>query len=151
MIALSYESTLQNVVKLVSRHAPDLPVTEMSRFGADLALGSVEVMDLVADIEDAYEVNIPLNLLPSLVTVGDTARALHDLRRARAPRLPARGRIEGPAGRLGAEEWRRTASVTAEGGPPAASREGLAERGSASGTGDPHPPERSAPAFGDGA
>lgn len=82
MILPTYESTLERVVALVSAHSPDVPVTERSRFDADLALGSLEVMDIVADIEDAFDLNIPLNLLPKLVTVGDTARALHGLRMA---------------------------------------------------------------------
>lgn len=79
----SYDATLRTVVEIVSKRAPQARVTAASRFGADLLLGSVEVMDLVADVEDALDVSVPLNLLPTLVTVGDTARALHELRAGR--------------------------------------------------------------------
>lgn len=45
-------------------------------FAADLELDSLNVMDLVAAVEDEFDIVLPLNLLPELETVGDLARAV---------------------------------------------------------------------------
>ena len=38
---------------------------------ADLDLDSMKVMDIVADVEDAFDISVPLNLLPDIRTIGD--------------------------------------------------------------------------------
>ncbi|NUN14440.1 MAG: acyl carrier protein [Myxococcales bacterium] len=79
MARTTYSSVLSELLKLLERYAPGIHITEDSQYGADLALPSVEVMDLVNEIEDHFEVTIPLNDIPSLNTVGMTARYLTDL------------------------------------------------------------------------
>lgn len=51
-------------------------LTPETGFAADLELDSLNVMDLVAAIEDEFDIVLPLNLLPELETVGDLARAV---------------------------------------------------------------------------
>jgi len=51
-------------------------VTEATSFANDLELDSLTVMDLVANIEDEWDIVIPLNLLPELETVGQVADAV---------------------------------------------------------------------------
>ncbi len=38
---------------------------------ADLDLDSMKVMDIVADVEDTFDIAVPLNILPEVRTVGD--------------------------------------------------------------------------------
>lgn len=45
-------------------------------FAADLELDSLTVMDLVAEIEDEFDIILPLNLLPDLETIGHVADAV---------------------------------------------------------------------------
>lgn len=48
-------------------------------FSMDLDLDSLTVMDLVANIEDEYDIVIPLNLLPDLETMGQVADAVEKI------------------------------------------------------------------------
>lgn len=53
-----------------------------TRFADDLELDSLAVMDLVANIEDEWDINIPLNMLPDLETIGQVAEAVARLKNA---------------------------------------------------------------------
>lgn len=48
-------------------------------FAADLELDSLAVMDLLAAIEDHFDVSVPLNMLPDLDTIGKVADAVRDI------------------------------------------------------------------------
>ena len=53
---------------------------DATSFANDLELDSLTVMDLVANIEDEWDINIPLNLLPDLETIGQLADAVVKLK-----------------------------------------------------------------------
>lgn len=73
----TYESVLNAVITLIDEHKPEpVAVTEASEFKSDLNFDSIGIMDLVADIEDHFEVTIPLNELSRMQTVGETATRL---------------------------------------------------------------------------
>lgn len=55
-------------------------ITEDTSFANDLELDSLTVMDLVANIEDEWDINMPLNILPDLETVGQLADAVMKLK-----------------------------------------------------------------------
>ena len=55
-------------------------LTESVRFDADLEFDSLTVMDLVAEMEDEWDIVIPLNLLPELETIGQVADAVTRLK-----------------------------------------------------------------------
>ena len=55
-------------------------LAEGTSFADDLELDSLTVMDLVANIEDEWDINIPLNLLPDLETIGQLADAVVKLK-----------------------------------------------------------------------
>lgn len=57
-----------------------IAISEDTRFADDLELDSLTVMDLVANIEDEWDINMPLNLLPDLETVGQVADAVSKLK-----------------------------------------------------------------------
>ena len=48
-------------------------------FASDLELDSLTVMDLVAEIEDEFDIVIPLNLLPDLETIAQVADAVEKI------------------------------------------------------------------------
>ena len=57
-----------------------IAVTAGTSFADDLELDSLTVMDLVANIEDEWDINMPLNMLPELETVGQVAEAVAKLK-----------------------------------------------------------------------
>jgi acyl carrier protein len=56
-----------------------ITLTRTTTFSMDLDLDSLTVMDLVANIEDEYDILIPLNLLPDLETMGHVADAVEKI------------------------------------------------------------------------
>ena len=50
-------------------------------FAVDLDLDSITVMDLVAAIEDEFDIVVPLNLLPELETIGQVAETVDKIRK----------------------------------------------------------------------
>lgn len=46
---------------------------------ADVGLSSLEVMEFIEQIEDEFDISIPLNILPDINTVGQLARKLTEL------------------------------------------------------------------------
>lgn len=57
-------------------NASGIDLGENTSFADDLELDSLTVMDLVANIEDEYDINLPMNLLPELETIGQLAAAV---------------------------------------------------------------------------
>jgi acyl carrier protein len=54
----------------------NVPILPSTSFATDLAFDSLTVMDLVAAMEDEWDIIIPLNLLPDLETVQQVADAV---------------------------------------------------------------------------
>jgi acyl carrier protein len=73
----SYEETLQITTDILRKHV-DLKraIRPNDHIQNDLGLDSLGVMEVVADIEDRFNVTIPNDQLNSLATVEDMARAL---------------------------------------------------------------------------
>lgn len=63
-----------SILKRVGR--PGLEATVNSELLADLEFDSIQVIELVAELEDHFNVSIPLNELPRIKTVGDMTGAL---------------------------------------------------------------------------
>ena len=47
-----------------------------TRFSEDLNFDSLVVMEFVAAVEDAFDISVPLNILPEIATVEDLANAI---------------------------------------------------------------------------
>jgi acyl carrier protein len=58
-------------------------LTPATTFAGDLEFDSLTVMDLVAAIEDEFDIVLPLNLLPELETVQQVANAVVKIRAAK--------------------------------------------------------------------
>ena len=60
-------------------NAKKAPLTEATTFAGDLEMDSLTVMDLVASMEDEWDIVMPLNMLPDLETIGQVADAVTKL------------------------------------------------------------------------
>ena len=62
----------EGVRLLLRRHNPaGKPIGPATDLAADLSIDSVAAMDLIMEVEERFGVDIPINLLPDLVTAGD--------------------------------------------------------------------------------
>lgn len=54
-------------------------LAEATSFAGDMEMDSLTVMDLVASMEDEWDIVIPLNMLPDLENIGQVADAVTGL------------------------------------------------------------------------
>lgn len=78
MTETTYEALLKETIELISRHYRR-EVTEDTHLAVDLNLDSLDIAELVAEMEDHFQVMIPMQNLPEIRTVGDIVRALAEL------------------------------------------------------------------------
>ena len=50
-------------------------------FIADLEIDSVAVLDMVMDIEDYYDISIPVNTISETKTIGELVDAIHQIKK----------------------------------------------------------------------
>ena len=68
---------LREICVLLEAHNPNrIEITEETDLSADLNIDSVAAMDLIMNIEDKFEIDIPLNLVGELRSVRDLAEAV---------------------------------------------------------------------------
>ena len=67
------EEVLQQILDILKpRVSKDgLEVTEELDLVNDLGLDSLKVMEILEDLEDNFDISIPINILPGIRTVGD--------------------------------------------------------------------------------
>lgn len=70
----NFDQILSELIKLTIEHAHRKDVSADTHFISDLALSSLKVMDLMADVEDLFDIEIPLDQLPQIRTVRDAAQ-----------------------------------------------------------------------------
>jgi acyl carrier protein len=71
-----YARIIELIEPLNPKH---VPLTEDTSFAGDLEMDSLTVMDLVASMEDEWDIVMPLNMLPDLETIGQVADAVAKL------------------------------------------------------------------------
>ena len=77
---MAQEATLETIYGLISPlNKKSIDLTPATTFAADLELDSLTVMDLVADIEDDFDIILPLNMLPDLENIGQVADAVETI------------------------------------------------------------------------
>lgn len=74
------EKIYQDVVELLEPfNKRGIDITRETDFSTDLDLDSLAVMDLVAAIEDHFDITIPLNDLPDLEEVGQVSARVKEI------------------------------------------------------------------------
>ncbi len=69
--------TLNTIYELITPfNKKGIELAPETTFATNLELDSLTVMDLVAEIEDEFDIVIPLNLLPDLETIAHVADAV---------------------------------------------------------------------------
>ena len=77
---MAQTATLETIYGLISPlNKKSVELTPATTFAADLELDSLTVMDLVADIEDDFDIILPLNMLPDLENIGQVADAVETI------------------------------------------------------------------------
>jgi acyl carrier protein len=68
----SYDEILESVIELIRPLAPvSRTVDESTDLVTDLEFDSLKVMSLIEQVEDRFDVSVPLNVLPDIRTVQD--------------------------------------------------------------------------------
>ena len=77
---MAQTATLQTIYDLISPlNKKGVDLTPATTFAVDLELDSLTVMDLVAEIEDEFDIVLPLNMLPDLETIEQVADAVEKI------------------------------------------------------------------------
>lgn len=84
----THDELVNEVRSLIREHSDEgLDITEKSELVADLGIDSLGVMEVVADIEDKFDMTIADNELREVATMGDVVAAIEG-------RLKAAGRLK---------------------------------------------------------
>ena len=77
----SYEEMLKETTEILGKHVDmNRVISPKDHIQNDLGLDSLGVMEVVADIEDRFEVQIPQDALSTISTVDDMVQALAKLK-----------------------------------------------------------------------
>jgi acyl carrier protein len=79
----SAQDILTDLCRLIEPFAePGRELNEGTELVTDLKLDSVKVMNLMLQIEDHFDISVPLNVLPDIRTIKDLAAQIEALTRA---------------------------------------------------------------------
>lgn len=77
-LALTRDGIFAEITRLLDRfRAGDGTITSETVIAEDLTMDSLQVMDLMMELEDRFDVSIPLNLVPEIATVGQLADTIY--------------------------------------------------------------------------
>lgn len=76
----SYQEYLPDLYEVLQPFANEgEQLTEDTQLVADLGLDSLKIMELMLEIEDRFDISIPLNVLPDIRTIEDLAKQVGSL------------------------------------------------------------------------
>ncbi len=71
------------IIELLGHRVPaDTRLTAETRIVGDLGLDSVGVLDFIQDVEDRFDLSIPLERMAEVQTIGELSVAIQTLKRA---------------------------------------------------------------------
>ncbi|HTV95979.1 MAG TPA: acyl carrier protein [Steroidobacteraceae bacterium] len=77
------DSIEASVIELLAHRVPaDTRVTAETRIVGDLGLDSVAVLDFIQDVEDRFDLSIPLERVAEVQTIGELSAAIQTLKGA---------------------------------------------------------------------
>lgn len=70
----------ETICKVLAEYIPEgTEITDDTRIVADLEIDSVDVFDLIMEVEDAYDISISMELISTTHTVGELTNVVDDL------------------------------------------------------------------------
>jgi acyl carrier protein len=79
-MAATASAFLPRIVEMIGPfNRKGVAIEPETRFADGLELDSLTVMDFVANVEDEWDIVIPINMLPEIETVGQLAEAVAKL------------------------------------------------------------------------
>lgn len=79
----SDDENLATLCALLQKHAQGNVVGAGTMLASDLGIDSAELMEVLLEVEDEFDISIPLNVLPNINTVGELSVELERLLEAR--------------------------------------------------------------------
>jgi acyl carrier protein len=84
-IAIARATSRAHVIREICQHlAPnqvgEKPITGETVIAKDLAIDSLAIMDMVMELEDRFDVSIPMSIIAEIHTVDQLADTIQDLR-----------------------------------------------------------------------
>lgn len=80
MAAPSRDDIFNKICELLKPYNPEnRPITTASGIVSDLEVDSVAVFDLVGDLEDHYDISIPMEMVSDIKTVGELVNTVREL------------------------------------------------------------------------
>lgn len=80
----SFEENLAQLCSVLQQHAKgDVVVNADTLLASELGIDSAQLMEVLLEVEDAFDISIPLNVLPNVYTVSDLGSELQKLLGAR--------------------------------------------------------------------
>lgn len=74
------EKVLHQIVDILHPYVPDgVDINSDTELVADLGLDSLKVMRILENLEDDFDISIPINIIPEVRTVEDLAMAIQKL------------------------------------------------------------------------
>ncbi|MGE5441692.1 MAG: acyl carrier protein [Bacteroidota bacterium] len=71
------ERIVEAVCEILQQHNPrNIPLQPETKITSELNIDSVEVMDLVMEIEQRFDIDIPISMLSDVETIGDLANVV---------------------------------------------------------------------------
>lgn len=72
-----YEKVLATILSIVARSLKeDYTLSEDTVLQVDIGMTSLQVMELILEIEEEFDISFPLNRLPDIQTIRDMAREI---------------------------------------------------------------------------
>lgn len=77
-------SIVSDLCDMLQRYNKEqIPLTAETSLGSELNIDSVEVMDLIMEIEDKFNIDIPINLISDVERIEDLAKLVDDRMKGR--------------------------------------------------------------------
>jgi acyl carrier protein len=75
--AVDDKEIMDAVFEMLQQHNPrNIDLRQETKITSELNIDSVEVMDLVMEIEQRFDIDIPISMLSDVETIGDLARVV---------------------------------------------------------------------------
>ena len=77
----NYRQIVSSISEQIKEFAPDAgPFTEATDLTRDVHVDSASIMSLVFNLEESFDVSVPLNELSNVLTIGDLAKLIVKLK-----------------------------------------------------------------------